>query len=91
MPNGTTPQEVGVMLRVRAADQRTATAIARSANPVLLHLPLPGMKQMPSYAFATSPAEIERGASYEFLLNHVVEVDDPAEPFRTAIDELNHA
>ena len=32
---------------------------------------------MPSYGFAFSPADIERGPVYEFKLNHVVEVDDP--------------
>ena len=31
----------------------------------------------------SSPAEIERGAMYEFVLNHSVEVDRPDELFRT--------
>jgi hypothetical protein len=53
------PHEVGVMMRVRAADQ--ATAIAKTANPLLLHQPLAGMEHLPSFAFATSPAELERG------------------------------
>jgi hypothetical protein len=89
--NGRAPQEVGVMLRVRAADQATATAVAKTANPLLLHLPLPEMEHLPSYAFVTSPAEIERGATYEFVLNHVIEVDDPAEPFRTVICKVTNA
>ena len=38
-----TPQEVGLMLLVRAEDQQTATAISKLANPLLLHLPLPSM------------------------------------------------
>ena len=38
---------------------------------------------MPSYAFPFSPAEIERGQVFEFKLNHVVSVDDPAELVRT--------
>jgi hypothetical protein len=88
MPGGTAPREVGVMMRVRAPDQVTATAVARTANPVLLHLPLPGMAHMPSFAFATSPAEIERGPSYQFLLNHVVEVRHPAELFRIEFEEV---
>jgi Acyclic terpene utilisation family protein AtuA len=83
--NGTTPHEVGVMMRVRAADQATATAIAKTANPLLLHLTLSGMEHLPSFAFATSPAEIERGVVYEFVLNHVVAVDDPTDLFRTTI------
>ena len=77
------------MMRVRAADQTTATAIAKTANPLLLHLPLAGMEHLPSFAFATSPAELELGAIYEFLLNHVVEVDDPSELFRTDLTEVS--
>jgi hypothetical protein len=88
--SGLPPREVGILLKVRAADQRTATAIAKLANPALLHLPLPGMTMMPSYAFATSPPEIERGPAYEFVLNHVVDVDSGADMFRTTFAELNH-
>jgi hypothetical protein len=80
-----TPSEVGVMLLVSAADQATATAISKLANPLLLHLPLPTMKYLPSFAFATSPAHIDRGAAYEFVLNHVVDVDSPTEMFRMEI------
>jgi hypothetical protein len=83
-----TPAEVGVLFKARAQDQATATAIARLANPLLLHLPLPGMVDMPSFAFATSPAEIERGAVYEFVLNHTVDVSDGSELFRTEFAEV---
>jgi hypothetical protein len=83
------PIEVGVLLKVRADDQTTATAIAKTANVLLLHMPLSGMQHLPSFAFATSPAEIERGAAYEFVLNHVIEVDDPAELVRTTFLEVN--
>jgi hypothetical protein len=85
------PREIGVLLKVRADDQATATAIAKIANPYLLHLPLAGMDHLPSFAFATSPAEIERGASYEFVLNHTVNVSRPHEFFRTTISEVVHA
>jgi hypothetical protein len=77
-----TPAEVGVMLLVSAQDQETATAISKLANPLLLHLPLPAMNHLPSFAFATSPAHIDRGAAYEFVLNHVVDVDSPTGMFR---------
>jgi hypothetical protein len=80
-----TPREVGVMLLVSAADQQTATAISKLANPLLLHLPLPTMGYLPSFAFATSPAHIDRGAAYEFVLNHVVDVDSPTDLFRLEI------
>jgi hypothetical protein len=78
-----TPREVGAVLMVTAPNQTTATSIAKYANPYLLHMPLPGMTHLPSFAFMTSPAEIERGAIYEFVLNHSVEVDGPDELIRT--------
>lgn len=87
----TPPREVGVLVTVRAATQAMASSIAKIANPLLLHLPLPGMDHLPSFAFATSPAEIERGAVYEFVLNHTVDVAKPAELFRTEHSEINIA
>jgi hypothetical protein len=81
-PTPATPREVGAMLVVSAPDQETATAISKIANPLLLHLPLPGMTYLPSFAFAASPAHTDRGAAYEFVLNHVVDVASPTELFR---------
>jgi hypothetical protein len=48
----------------------------------MLHLPTPDMDYLPSLAFATSPAETERGPVYQFVLNHVVDVDEPTDMFR---------
>jgi hypothetical protein len=90
-PDPRPAREVGVMLIVNAADQTTATAVAKLANPLMLHLPVPGMAHLPSLAFATSPAETERGAAYEFVLNHVVEVDSPTSMFRTENRTAAHA
>jgi hypothetical protein len=84
------PREVGLLFKVRAASQQLATAIAKTANPLLLHLPLPGMTHLPSFAFATSPAEIERGASYEFVLNHVLELDRGTDLFRVELSEVTN-
>ena len=87
-PGTGSPRETGVLFKVRAATQQTATAIAKIANPLLLHLPLPGMDHLPSFAFATSPAEIERGPSYEFVLNHVLELDHGTDLFRMDLSEV---
>jgi hypothetical protein len=89
-PDRSAPREVGVLLRVRASTQAIATSIAKIANPLLLHLPLAGMDHLPSFAFATSPAEIERGAVHEFVLNHAVDIDKPDELFRTEYREVVH-
>ncbi|MFD4638221.1 acyclic terpene utilization AtuA family protein [Lentzea sp. NPDC058436] len=81
-PASRPPREIGVMLLVRAATQELATAVAKVANPLMLHLPTPDMDYLPSLAFATSPAETERGPVYEFVLNHVVDTRTPTEMFR---------
>jgi hypothetical protein len=83
--HGAPPREVGVLMIATAADQATATAIAKYANPYLLHMPRPWMQDLPSFAFAGSPAEIPRGAVFEFVLQHVVELDDPHDLSRIEI------
>jgi hypothetical protein len=85
---GEAPREVGIVFLATAADQETATDLARFANPVLLHAPLPGAAAIPTYAFFGSPVESERGEVHEFVLNHAVDVDDPCELFRTAWSEV---
>ncbi|WP_205473061.1 acyclic terpene utilization AtuA family protein [Nocardioides sp. SYSU D00038] len=90
-PESGPPREVGAMLLVNAPDQATATAIAKIANPLMLHLPTPSMDYLPSLAFPSSPAEVERGAAYEFVLNHVVDSITPTAIFRTEIEEPVHA
>ena len=87
-PDPTPPREVGAMLLVTARDQATATSVVKLANPYLLHMPLPEMQHLPSFAFMASPAEIERGPIYEFLLNHVVELDDPCDLSRTVLTDV---
>ena len=86
-PESGPPREVGVMLLVNAPDQATATAVAKVANPLMLHLPAPEMNYLPSLAFPTSPAEVERGAAYEFVLHHVVDCVTPTDLFRTEMEE----
>lgn len=80
------PREVGVVFPATAPDQGTATQLAKLANPLLLHAPLPDASSLPSYAFLSSPAETERGQQHEFVLQHAVDVDKPGELFRTTFD-----
>jgi Acyclic terpene utilisation family protein AtuA len=92
--NGPVPTEVGLLFVATAATQEIATQIAKTCNPMFFHMPLNPDMPLPSYAFPFSPAEIERGAVYEFLLNHVVHVDHPLELVRTVYvetGELQHA
>jgi len=83
-PKGTAaPREAGVLFVASAATQSLATRIAKACNPYFFHFPLNRGKDLPSYAFPFSPAEIERGPVYQFHLNHVVAVDDALELVRT--------
>lgn len=77
------PEEIGLMFVATAPTQEQATQIAKTCNPLFFHMPLHREAELPSYAFPFSPAEVERGAVYEFRLNHVVHVSEPLELVRT--------
>lgn len=84
VPAGTpAPREVGVLFVATAASQEMATQIAKACNPPFFHMYMPAHPEMPSYGFAFTPADIERGPVYEFRLNHVIECDRPDEFVRT--------
>jgi Acyclic terpene utilisation family protein AtuA len=83
LPPGTSlPPEIGMLFVATADTQELATDIARSCNPYFFHYPAVLDKELPSYGFAFTPADVARGAIYEFKLNHVVELDDPLELVR---------
>ena len=82
---GTSPNEVGVTCVVTAGDQQIANEIGKLMNPYLLHHPLTREEEQPTFAFPFSPAEIDRGAVYEFCLHHVLALDDPMEAFRLEV------
>ena len=88
VPEGYVPNEVGVVLTVTADTQSLATQVAKAFNPLLLHLNIFPERQMPSFAFISSPAEIEKGSIYEFKLYHVVSIDDPLELVRISFQEV---
>lgn len=79
---GNLPNEVGVLFIATSGTQERATEIAKLANPFLLHFPLSEGEELPTFAFPFSPAESERGPTFEFLLNHVMELEDPMDAFR---------
>ena len=88
VPEGHVPNEVLMIMTVTADTQVLATQIAKAFNPLLLHHNIFEGKQMPSYAFIFSPAEMERGAIYEFKLYHTVAVDDPLELVRISYENV---
>lgn len=75
--------EVGLVLDFLAADQETAHTMAATAGHIALHHPVPQWQGFISgVAFPYAPHVIDRGAVYSFILNHVLELDSPMEPFR---------
>ena len=83
-----TASELGIMAILTAPDQATANTLGKLMNPYLLHHPLTKEEEVPTFAFPFSPAEIDRGAAYEFVLHHVMELSDPMDAFRL---EVSHA
>jgi hypothetical protein len=89
-PPAYTPREAGVVMTVTAGTQELAARIAKIYNPYLLHFPVnpEAEAQLPTFAFPFSPAEIDKGPLYEFMLHHAVEVDDPMELFRMEMEVI---
>jgi len=86
-PPGSTPLEIGMMAVITAETQELASHIAKACNPYFFHMPLRMGMELPSYGWPFTPGDIDRGAVYEFVLNHVVGVDDPLELVRMEILE----
>lgn len=82
------PVELGVLGIVTASSAALANEIGKMLNPFLLHHPLTEQEEQPTFAFPFSPAEIDRGAIYEFCLNHVMILDDPMAAFRLEMLEI---
>jgi hypothetical protein len=75
--------ELGLLFQVTAQTQELATALMKSVGHMAVHYPVPEWSGLiTSIAYPYSPAEIERGASYRFNMNHVVEPGSPLEMFR---------
>lgn len=77
--------EVGILCIITASDQSTANEIGKMMNPYLLHHPLTQEEEQPTFSFPFSPAEIDRGPSYEFRLNHVLTLAEPMSAFRLEV------
>ncbi|MEO1537533.1 MAG: acyclic terpene utilization AtuA family protein [Pseudomonadota bacterium] len=80
-----TPNEVGILCVITAADQETANEIGKLMNPYLLHHPLTREEEQPTFSFPFSPAEVDRGAAYEFCLHHVLRLNSPMDAFRLEV------
>nr|WP_111298013.1 acyclic terpene utilization AtuA family protein [Paracoccus saliphilus] len=82
------PVEVGVLGLITAKTQAEAAEIGKLINPFVLHYPLTDDEELPTFAFPYSPATTDRGALYEFALNHVMALEDPMSAFRIEVTEI---
>ncbi|WP_432825757.1 acyclic terpene utilization AtuA family protein [Dactylosporangium sp. CA-092794] len=87
-PPGSTPLEIGMMCVITAKTQELASQIAKACNPYFFHMPLRLGMELPSYGWPFTPGDIDRGAVYEFVLNHVVSIDDPLELVRMHVQDV---
>ena len=83
------PHEVGLVIQVTARTQELANTVLAAARHIALHHPVPRWSGLTSnLAFPYAPADIERGPTYRFTLNHVLEPDDPYELFPIELMEV---
>lgn len=76
------PIEVSLIAEVVATSQEIANAALSLARVTLLHSDFPGrMCREGNMAFPFSPSDVERGAIYEFMLQHVIDIEDPLTMF----------
>ena len=83
-----TPTEVGAVGIVTAQTEALSQEIAKLLNPYLLHHPLTKEEEVPTFAFLFSPAEMPRGEIFEFVLNHVLTLDDPMDAFTLEVHDI---
>lgn len=79
-PNPTIGNEVGLLMVALAQTQEIAYAIAGQAAHMVLHHSVPQWEGLLSnLAFPIAPHFWSLGEAYQFVLNHVVELDHPLE------------
>jgi hypothetical protein len=85
---GVRGHEVGIVFEVIAGDPETSAAVLALTRSAALHVTYPGRKAIAgNLAFPFSPSDLRAGEVYEFGIHHLVEVDDPCEPFAMEVLE----
>jgi hypothetical protein len=86
------PVELAIIAEVVGKTQEIVNAALSLARVTLLHSDFPGrMCREGNMAFPFSPSDIERGEIYEFMLQHVVEIDDPLRMFPIDYEQVEVA
>lgn len=81
--------EVGVFMVTVAPTQELANSAVATISHTILHFAVPQWQGLVSnLAFPEAPHEFELGPGYSFVLNHVVELDDPLEIYTIEYKEV---
>ena len=81
------PNEVGVLCIITAKSKEMSIEISKLINPFLLHYPLTNNEELPTFAFPFSPVHSDRGALFEFWLNHKLKLTDPMSIFKIKLSQ----
>lgn len=83
------PHELGLLAEALADDEDTSKAVMAKTRYALLHTDFPGRKCISgNLAIPFSPSDIPVGQTYEFNIWHIMEIDDPLEPFPIEMVEV---
>jgi hypothetical protein len=81
-PLSAVSHEIGILAEVVATTQEAASAALALVRVTLLHSDFPGrLCREGNMAFPFSPSDIERGAVYQFSMQHVLETESPTALF----------
>lgn len=82
LKNAPAPHELGIVIEAVADTQQQANTICASARSTMLHYGYEGRRATAgNLAFPYSPSDFHAGEVYVFSVYHIIEVDDPAQPF----------
>lgn len=88
-PTTESAHELGIIIEAVAESQERADAVCATARSTMLHYGYPGrIATAGNLAFPFSPSDFHAGKVYEFSVYHLLEVEDPAAPFRIDVYEL---
>jgi hypothetical protein len=82
------PHEVGIVVETLAPSQEQANSACLFAKRLLFSAKFPGQKQTGGSVLSMIDEFVECGHSYRWTVNHLLDVDDTAEPFRIELRRL---
>lgn len=85
----TKSHELGLIIDAVAPEQKVADAVCTSAVDFVAHMDYPNrLTTAANVAFAYSPREHRLGPVYTYNIWHLLELDDPCEPFHIETREF---